>query len=105
MFPPVAEMTSLWFRALIGGQHARSVALAQGAARRMPHPHQKQRPGLWVVTAPPQCGYDVTVQFLGREWWVICLVGADLIIEREWVPRELALRLLEANSRRMARFG
>lgn len=94
-----SEMTYLWFCAMTGWQQARSTALAQGAARRMRYPSQKQRPGLWVVRAPPKCGYDISVQFLGREWWVLCLVGADVVIDRDWVPRELALRLLEANSR------
>lgn len=95
----LSELSYLWICAATGWQHARSITLAQGAARRMRHPSQKQRPGLWVVRAPPKCGYDITVQFLGREWWVLCLVGADLVIDRDWVPRELALRLLEANSR------
>ncbi|MDP1795975.1 MAG: hypothetical protein Q8K78_00765 [Planctomycetaceae bacterium] len=99
MFRSFWEATYVWLYSAISRPEARSVALARRAARRMAATSRQHRPGLWVVPAPPQYGYDVTVQFLGRDRWVVCLVGADLVIERDWVPRELALRLLEENSR------
>jgi hypothetical protein len=91
---------SSWMRSSkVDRPERRSAALAQQAAQRMGANSRPSRPGLWVVSAPPQHGYDVTVQLLGSSGWVICLAGADLIIDREWVPRELAVRLLEENSR------
>ncbi len=93
------QATRRWIGAVTGRGRSRPAVLAHAAARRMNGTCQQLRPTVWSVTASLQFGYQVTVQFLALDDWVVCMVDADLIIDRDWVSRELALRLLEENTR------
>lgn len=93
------QTTRRWMGSVTRRGRSRPAALAHAAASRMNGACQQLRPGVWSVTASVQFGYPVTVQFLALDDWVVCLVEADLILDRDWVSRELALRLLEENTR------
>jgi len=99
MIRPLFQTTRRWIGAVCRRGPTSPVALAQAAARRLDGACQQLRPKVWSVMASQQFGYQVSVQFLALDEWVVCMVDADLIIDRDWVSRELALRLLEENTR------
>ena len=55
---------------------------------------------VWTAqTELTSCDYPLSLQFRDHGGFVMCTATAEIIIDRMWVQRELALRLLEANTK------
>lgn len=55
-----------------------------------------------VWTAPTEltsCDYPLSIQLRDHGGFVMCTAIADIVLDRVWIQRELALRLLEANTK------
>ncbi len=76
---------------------ASSKALVKRAMRLIGFPSVQAKPGLWIATADVNHGYAVTLNLLVHDWFVMCMVSANVLIDRVWIQRELALVLLEEN--------
>lgn len=76
---------------------ARSEALARRAIRLIDLPWQQSKAGLWIATGAVHHGYAVSLNLLAHDWFVMCMASANIVIDRHWIQRELALVLLEEN--------
>ena len=55
-----------------------------------------------VWTAPTElisCDYPLSLQLRDHGGFVMCTAVAEVVLDRVWIQRELALRLLEANTK------
>jgi hypothetical protein len=52
------------------------------------------------ITSPHDLdsNFPITMRLCHHQDSIICTLSAELIIDRQWIQRELALRLLESNS-------
>lgn len=60
-------------------------------------PHAELEPGLWCVTAERRHTYQVNLFLWEKDTAICCAASSELSIERDLIPRELALVLLEEN--------
>ena len=62
-------------------------------------PTMEVEPGLWSVTAERRNTYQVSLFLWAQDESICCMAGCEIAIERDLIPRELALMLLEENHR------
>jgi hypothetical protein len=80
-------------------RHAKTAAVARRVVESLDLPLVPSDDGLWCVAAEPQNSYRVVMAVWSEETLVHFVAGSELVVERDWLPRELLLLLLEENQR------
>jgi len=76
---------------------ARSEALLRAAMTHLPQATLYGDSGMVIVSGPPTATYRPSVYAWAEDDGVYCLATAQIVVDRDWLPHELLLQLLEEN--------
>lgn len=89
-----------WFnRSARQREQTKSEAVIRRVIRSFQLPTLEVESGLWSITAERRNTYQVSLFLWAQDEKICCMAGCEIAIERNLIPRELALILLEENHR------
>jgi len=71
--------------------------LLRSAVAKLPRAEHVGEAGVWVVPGATQATYRPLAVLWPEEGGVDCVITANIVFDRDFLPRELLLQLLEAN--------
>ena len=89
------------FQQLFGKRRTETKAAAEqllrSAVAKLPRAEHLGRAGVWVVPGAVQATYRPLAVLWPEAGGVDCVVTANIVFDRDFLPRELLLQILEAN--------